>query len=104
MSVLDKEALAATVTLCSKVRPAQASQSPGHLLIIEAGSSTFFELPPHGELLIGRAPDTQVRLQDALVSRHHARLVMEGGEAQLVDLGSHNGTRVNGERLSAPRR
>ena len=48
---------------------------------------------------IGRALDNDVRLQSTRVSRHHTRLEMAGDEAWIIDLGSANGTRVNGERV-----
>ena len=85
-----------------------ASALPGpatgdHLLIIEVGSSSVFELPASGELLIGRAPDTQIRLRDPSSSRLHARLSMQPQGPMLSDLGSYNGTRVNGERITSPR-
>jgi adenylate cyclase len=51
------------------------------------------------ELVIGRAPDVGLCLDDVTVSRHHARLVPRGEEALLVDLESHNGTQVNGVRV-----
>ena len=49
---------------------------------------------------IGRAPDNDLVVDDMLVSRHHAELhgdTVDGFE--LADLGSHNGTFVNGERI-----
>lgn len=46
---------------------------------------------------IGRAPSNDLVLDVGDVSRHHARLERSGGELRLVDLGSTNGTRVNGE-------
>ncbi len=49
---------------------------------------------------IGRAPDNDVVLDDLLVSRHHAELRREGGGWRLVDLGSPNGTHLNGRRVS----
>jgi hypothetical protein len=48
---------------------------------------------------IGRAPDCDCVLSDPTVSRHHAELRREGGEWVLVDLGSMNGTRLNGWRV-----
>jgi len=36
------------------------------------------------------------------VSRHHARIVVDGARAVLEDLGSKNGTSVRGRRLTAP--
>jgi hypothetical protein len=45
---------------------------------------------------VGRAPDCEVVLVDAKVSRHHAEIRPRGDEFVLVDQGSTNGTRVNG--------
>ena len=49
--------------------------------------------------LIGRGSDCEVVLADAHASRHHARLEVRGGVFVLTDLGSTNGTRVNGHRV-----
>ena len=46
---------------------------------------------------IGRAPSNDLVLDVGDVSRHHARLERTGGELRVVDLGSTNGTRVNGD-------
>lgn len=48
-------------------------------------------------LTIGRAPDNTVVIDDASVSSHHAQLERAGGNYKLRDLGSTNGTRVNGD-------
>ena len=82
---------------------AASSRTGDHLLIIEVDSSSVFELPATGDLLIGRAPDAQVRLRDPSSSRQHARLALGPQGPVLSDLGSYNGTRVNGERISGPR-
>ena len=55
-----------------------------------------------GENIIGRAPDAAVWLEAPGVSRHHARIRLEGEEATIEDLGSKNGTYVGGERLTTP--
>lgn len=54
-----------------------------------------------GTNIIGRAPDTSVWIDAAGVSRHHAKIVVEGGEARLEDLGSKNGTYLRGEPVTA---
>jgi DNA-binding winged helix-turn-helix (wHTH) protein len=53
-----------------------------------------------GENIVGRAPDADVWIDAAGVSRHHARIRLEGEMATLEDLGSKNGTYVGGQRVS----
>jgi ABC-type multidrug transport system ATPase subunit/pSer/pThr/pTyr-binding forkhead associated (FHA) protein len=48
---------------------------------------------------IGRNPDNRIVLNDDLVSRYHARLDQSGGGFHIVDLGSSNGTKINGTEL-----
>jgi len=55
-----------------------------------------------GENILGRGVDSLVWIDAQSVSRRHARLVIASGLATLEDLGSKNGTFVNGIRLSAP--
>jgi DNA-binding winged helix-turn-helix (wHTH) protein len=52
--------------------------------------------------IIGRAEDCDIRLQDPLASRRHAEVRRESWRYILVDLGSRNGTRVNGQPVTAP--
>jgi pSer/pThr/pTyr-binding forkhead associated (FHA) protein len=54
-----------------------------------------------GEVTIGRTEDSRLRLTEGSPSRNHARISVAGGGATLVDLGSTNGTYVNGVRLKA---
>lgn len=56
-------------------------------------------LPPHGSLLVGRAPDCDLELADTFVSAHHARFSVTPEGLVVHDLGSTNGTYVNGERI-----
>lgn len=51
------------------------------------------------DFLIGRGLDCDLRLSGPGVSRHHCILRLPGAEATLVDLGSVNGTFVNGQRV-----
>ena len=53
-----------------------------------------------GEILIGREVDCAVVLQDDLVSRHHARVTLQGNVVALKDLNSTNGTTVEGARVT----
>ena len=54
-----------------------------------------------GELVLGRDPGADVTLDDPQVSRRHARLTASVGSVSVQDLGSTNGTYVNGERVTA---
>lgn len=51
------------------------------------------------EFLIGRGSDCDLRVNDGDVSRHHCLIRVRGHEAMLSDLGSSNGTFVNGKRM-----
>jgi DNA-binding winged helix-turn-helix (wHTH) protein len=52
----------------------------------------------HGEHLIGRGQDVAIPLYGSAISRHHARVTVSGSTVTLEDLGSRNGTYVNGKR------
>jgi DNA-binding winged helix-turn-helix (wHTH) protein len=53
-----------------------------------------------GENIIGREPTAQLVLDSARVSRRHANVVVDRGCARVEDLGSRNGTSVNGTRIA----
>ena len=55
------------------------------------------------QLTVGRDSTNDVVINDAEISRRHARLTFQGGKYILEDLGSTNGTFVNGQRLAGPR-
>ncbi|HLI31446.1 MAG TPA: FHA domain-containing protein [Solirubrobacteraceae bacterium] len=55
------------------------------------------------ELLLGRGPRAQIRLEDPYASASHARIFVQGGILAIEDLGSTNGTYLNEELLETPR-
>src|SRR5947209_12047951 len=55
-------------------------------------------------ILVGRAPSADLRLDDPRVSRLHARIEMRDDGVYVEDLGSRNGTAVDGEAVTEPRR
>jgi two-component system cell cycle response regulator len=52
-----------------------------------------------GTHIIGRGSDADVRIEGNGISRHHARVKLDGGGVEFEDLGSTNGSFVNGERV-----
>ena len=67
-----------------------------YLLVMEGDSSWRFSLPAEGTVLVGRDAPADLLLRDESVSRRHARILVTEEGARVVDLGSHNGTLVNG--------
>ena len=74
-----------------------------YLVVLEEERSWRYALPDDGEIVIGRDETCDVRLDDLATSRRHAVVRLRGGKATLADLGSHNGTSVDGERVRGAR-
>jgi len=55
-----------------------------------------------GPIVIGRTPGADIVIADDFISSQHARVMPSGDGALLEDLGSTNGTILNGQRVSAP--
>lgn len=99
----DDEFEATVITDSPQLRPApmNASVRDQAYLILLAGNDVgnIFKLE-QGETTLGRSPQTEIRLLDDSISRRHARLVLDGMRIDVEDLGSSNGTFVNGERIT----
>jgi hypothetical protein len=72
-------------------------------VVVVESSSFPFALPPLGEVLIGRGTEADLALDERAASRRHATLTVAEGQVTITDLGSMNGTYVNGERLEGQR-
>lgn len=73
-------------------------------LIMRSGPTPGASFNLEGDQLsIGRDSTNDIVINDAEISRRHARLTFQGGKYVLEDLGSTNGTFVNGQRLAGPR-
>jgi hypothetical protein len=59
-----------------------------------------FPLPDEGEIVIGRSSELDMVLVEDMVSRRHAKISVEDGDIFLEDLGSTNGSFVNGEKIT----
>jgi len=71
------------------------------LQVIE-GRADPEEFVLEGETQLGRSKDADLRIFDETVSRRHARILAGEDRVTLEDLGSSNGTRLNGERIEQP--
>ncbi len=71
--------------------------------VMRSGPTPGVTFPLEGDqLIIGRDSTNGVAINDAEISRKHSRLSFQGGKYVLEDLGSTNGTFVNGQRLGGP--
>lgn len=71
------------------------------MILVDRAGQKYFLLV--GDNLIGRGADCQVRLEHERVSRRHAVVAWDGAQATITDLGSTNGTRLNGRPLEPQR-
>ena len=78
--------------------PGQRPSPPGPRLVSRRGEWVLSE----GTTFVGRDRDCAVRIDSPTLSRRHARIIVAGGETTVKDLGSKNGTQVNGQRIKQP--
>jgi Protein of unknown function (DUF3662)/FHA domain len=88
-----------TVVFRSTEQASPDSARRAYLLVATDGQPAVqFDLG--GPLItVGRASDNDVIVDDPLVSRHHCQLKLQHGAYSLVDLGSRNGSAVNGQQV-----
>ncbi len=79
----------------------KGSHEEPYFIVLSGGAiGMMYKLRTDGPTLIGRGLDAEVRLDDDGVSRHHAKVITDSnGDPTLKDLGSSNGTYVNGNRI-----
>ncbi len=77
--------------------------TPFRLKVVQGKPRGQFLDFPQGEFVFGRGPECHVRPNSELVSRQHCLLRVGNGAALLRDLGSTNGTLVNGCRVITER-
>ena len=82
--------------------PTTVSSSGGRLVVVAPPSIAGHTFDVSGETTIGRAPGCAVAIDDAHISKVHARVYPHEGSWLLEDLGSTNGTELDGETVSGP--
>jgi pSer/pThr/pTyr-binding forkhead associated (FHA) protein len=72
---------------------------PKYVLRAQSGRMLGRTYPLSGTTVVGRSPECQLRLEESSLSRKHARLIPTDEGVVLEDLGSTNGSYLNGERV-----
>ncbi len=106
MSTTDQTIDAAGLTAAGEADDATGERA---FLVVYPGDtpvarSRVVELPEGDEVTFGRSRGCTVMVDHEKVSRTHARVVRRGADIVVEDLGSRNGTRVNGQKIEGPTR
>ena len=81
----------------------RARTKPGAgLVFVRSESQAGEAVDVRDSLVIGRSDEADVQIDDAYASEFHVRLINQTGRLALHDLGSTNGTYVNGRRVTTP--
>lgn len=74
-------------------------------LLIALGEDRAVKYPLYkADMVVGRAPDSDIQIRHQFISRHHARLLSDEQGTFIEDLGSKNGVRVNANRVAERQR
>jgi transcriptional regulator with PAS, ATPase and Fis domain len=80
--------------------PGESGSRPrSYLVVRQPDGNQVLDVDDGAEIVVGRSSAATVQIDDPKVSREHARIVRHDGVLQLVDLGSRNGTRLNGKTV-----
>lgn len=71
--------------------------------LVSFSGDQSFELPPGRSLVVGRGISSDIAIYDPTISRRHAELTVGTDGVEVQDLGSSNGTCINGSRVRAGR-
>ena len=86
-----------------KVPTSPAPRPGGRSFVLRFISGKYqggeFPIGPEKQILVGRSSDLDMVLVEDMVSRKHARISMQADQIWIEDLGSTNGTFVNGTRV-----
>lgn len=80
-------------------RPAKAARE---LVVVKSETLAGQRYPLESPKVVGRSDDADVVIDDSYASEFHLRVGVQDGEVMLNDLGSTNGTYLNGRRVTVP--
>ncbi len=100
----DEHTVSGTVTIEAAVRDEEQAVLRGYALRIARGLPLDRRVRIEDAVLVGRGPENELDVTDVRVSRRHARVQLGSEGPEIQDLGSTNGTSVNGRRITAPQR
>ena len=87
-------------TIATRVTPGAGGDSSDFTLLVLTGLSVGQTLVVEKRVRVGKAPDNDLVLPDDTVSRHHCELERRGDCVFVKDLGSTNGTRIAGSKVT----
>jgi len=76
---------------------------PAAFRLVSASGDQSFEIPSGRSLVVGRGVASDIAIYDPTISRRHAELIAGPDGVEVKDLGSSNGTCINGSRVAAGR-
>ena len=80
----------------------RSRKARGELVIVKSETQAGTKIRVDNAVVLGRGADADFYLEDAYSSAFHLRLAMQGDTLMLTDLGTTNGTYVNGRRVTTP--
>lgn len=83
------------------LRGASGPALPGFLIRRDGTGKPIDRVPLLSEMVVGRSPDNALRIDSRAVSRRHSKFSCRDGQLILTDLGTTNGTMLNGQRITA---
>jgi len=98
--------VAAARSPSAPIQPAAARPVDERGLIVLDAGDTWLEAGAYfaltGETFLGRGSGNDIQVEDPFISSEHARIIVEPDRTIFVDLGSTNGSRVNGDDVRTP--
>lgn len=79
----------------------KAKEQPACLILIRGNPQGHRFFITADEMIIGRDPTADISIPEPSISRKHAKVIREGAVVKIEDLGSSNGTAINGKKLES---